>query len=182
VLARVDILRIQALLEIRESRWQAAEHVIEEALALCHAVSHVYAEAKTLHTYGQLSAAMGDLTRARGHYEHALAICDRLGEGLYRTSIERDLRRLAQQAYAWIPRRHALGARAITPAWAGNSRRCTGGNALCHRLSPTGLLRTSNGDPRPLSYRTPVGKSTCACVMQHRQVGGERYATRISSR
>ena len=54
-----------------------------------------YGELKTLWVCGQLEAARGDPAGAHKHLKQALAICDRLGEGLYRKHIERDLRRLA---------------------------------------------------------------------------------------
>src|SRR5262249_40144027 len=59
-LALVDALRIQALLAIRQERWQEAEAALEEALTLTRAMSYPYAEAKTLHSCSQLHAARGD--------------------------------------------------------------------------------------------------------------------------
>jgi hypothetical protein len=50
-----------------------------------------YAELKALWVYGRLEAARGDSAAARKRFEAALAICDRLGEGMYRAPIERDL-------------------------------------------------------------------------------------------
>jgi transposase len=57
-----------------------------------------YAELKALWVYSQLEVARGDPAAARKHLKQALAICDQLGEGLYRKYIERDLRRLAHKA------------------------------------------------------------------------------------
>jgi hypothetical protein len=50
-----------------------------------------YAEAKALWVYGQLEMERGDPRAAREHFTAALAICDQLGEGLYRPRIEQDL-------------------------------------------------------------------------------------------
>jgi tetratricopeptide (TPR) repeat protein len=87
----VDGLRILAIVRLRQARWQEACALLSEAIALCHAMPYPYAEAKTLWVYGQLEAARGDLAAARERFTQALAICERLGEGLYRKRIERDL-------------------------------------------------------------------------------------------
>jgi hypothetical protein len=55
-----------------------------------------YAEAKALYVYGQLLVAKGEPGPAREQYWAALAICDQLGEGLYRPHIERALAVLEQ--------------------------------------------------------------------------------------
>jgi transcriptional regulator with XRE-family HTH domain len=65
--------------------------LLAEALASTRAMPYPYAEAKALWGYGQLEAARGNPVAARKHFKKALAICDRLGEGLYRKHIERDL-------------------------------------------------------------------------------------------
>jgi hypothetical protein len=57
-----------------------------------------YGEAKTLWVFGRRDRARGSPAIARKHLKQALSICERLGEGLYRASIERDLRRLAHEA------------------------------------------------------------------------------------
>jgi tetratricopeptide (TPR) repeat protein len=93
-----DVLGVQALLAAQHGRWQEAEAALEEALALCRAMPHPYAEAKALWISGQVEAGRGDPAAARTRFTAALLICYRLGEGLYRTHIDRDLWRLAQQA------------------------------------------------------------------------------------
>ena len=50
-----------------------------------------YGEVKISFEYGRLFVACGDPTAARERFRQALAICDRLGEGLYRKHIEREL-------------------------------------------------------------------------------------------
>jgi tetratricopeptide (TPR) repeat protein len=86
-----DALCVQALVAARRGRWHEAEAALEEALTCCHAMPHPYAEAKALWIYGQLEAARGDPAAARTRFTQALAICDRLGEGLYRPHIKRAL-------------------------------------------------------------------------------------------
>jgi tetratricopeptide (TPR) repeat protein len=97
-LDRVDALRVRGLLAIRQGRWDVASEALDEALASVRAMPWPYGEVKTLWVSGQLEAARGDLAAAHKHLVQALAICDRLGEGLYRKYVERDLRRLAHQA------------------------------------------------------------------------------------
>ena len=94
----VDALRVEAQVRTAQARWLEAEAELEEALEHVRAMPYPYAEAKTLWAYGRLEAARGEPAAARTRFEQALLICDRLGEGLYRTHIDRDLRRLAQQA------------------------------------------------------------------------------------
>jgi tetratricopeptide (TPR) repeat protein len=93
----MDALRVRALIAMRQERYQEAASDLDEAIALCQAMPYPYAEAKALWIYGPLEVARGDPVAAHQRFEQALAICDRLGEGLYRTYIERDLRRLAQK-------------------------------------------------------------------------------------
>jgi tetratricopeptide (TPR) repeat protein len=90
----VDDLRIQALVAMRQGVWDVAQESLDEALMLSQEIPHPYAEAKALWAYGRLEAARGDAVEARERFAQALLICDRLGEGLYRTVIERDLRDL----------------------------------------------------------------------------------------
>jgi len=87
----VDGLRVRAMLAIQRRQWEAAQADVDEAIALAGAMPYPYAELKALWVYGQLEVARGDPATARDHFMAALAICDRLGEGLYRAHIERDL-------------------------------------------------------------------------------------------
>jgi tetratricopeptide (TPR) repeat protein len=91
VLELVDALRVKGLLAARQRRWKDARAALDEAITLCRAMPYPYAEAKALYVYGQLYAARGEPTQACEKYRAALAICDRLGEGLYRPRIEQDL-------------------------------------------------------------------------------------------
>jgi transcriptional regulator with XRE-family HTH domain/tetratricopeptide (TPR) repeat protein len=92
----VDDLRIQALVAMRLGMWDVAQESLDEALTLSQEIPHPYAEAKALWAYGRLEAARGDAAGARDRFAQALLICDRLGEGLYRARIERDLWSLTQ--------------------------------------------------------------------------------------
>jgi transcriptional regulator with XRE-family HTH domain/tetratricopeptide (TPR) repeat protein len=92
---QVDALRVEALIRIAQRRWPEAEVALDEALERARAMPYPYAEAKALWVYGQLETARGDPVAARERFVQALAICDRLGEGLYRTRIACELSALA---------------------------------------------------------------------------------------
>jgi transcriptional regulator with XRE-family HTH domain len=94
-LVRVDALRIQGLLATMQGRWDVASEALDEALERTRAMPYPYGEAKTLWVFGRLDRARGSPAIARKRLKQARAICERLGEGLYRAYIERDLRRLA---------------------------------------------------------------------------------------
>jgi tetratricopeptide (TPR) repeat protein len=90
-LDRVDGLRVRGLLATMQGNWEVATAALDEALQSARAMPYLYAELKALWAYGRLEAARGKPVAARAHFEQALAICDRLGEGLYRKRLERDL-------------------------------------------------------------------------------------------
>jgi tetratricopeptide (TPR) repeat protein len=87
----VDLRRIQGMILLRQRRWDEAAIALDESLAASRAYAYVPAEVKALYVYGQLHAARGELVRARECWKQALAICQRLGEGLYRPHIEQAL-------------------------------------------------------------------------------------------
>jgi predicted ATPase len=87
--------RGQALLASQRGHWAEAEQPLEEALGLCRHMPYPYGEAKALYQWGQFHTAKGEPGQARVKYQAALAICKRLGEGLYRPHIERALAGLA---------------------------------------------------------------------------------------
>jgi transcriptional regulator with XRE-family HTH domain/tetratricopeptide (TPR) repeat protein len=93
----VDALRVEAVLHMKQAHWQEAEAALEETLALCRALPCPYAEAKALAVHGQLHAAKGEPERARERYMAARAICEQLGERLYRPQIERALAGLTSE-------------------------------------------------------------------------------------
>jgi len=87
-------LMIKGWLRLRQGRWQDATDALDEALAHCRAMPYPHGEAQALYVYGQLHAAKSEPNLAREQYQAALAICARLGEGLYRPRIERALAEL----------------------------------------------------------------------------------------
>jgi tetratricopeptide (TPR) repeat protein len=92
--ARPDARRVEALLAIERGRWDEAEAALEEAVCAARAMPYPYAELKALYVYGLLERARSNPPAARERLTSALAICDRLGEGLYRPHIERALAEL----------------------------------------------------------------------------------------
>ena len=96
-LFRVDVLRVQGLLATKQGRWEVAAAALDDALERTRAMPFPYAELKALWAYGLLEAARGDPVAAYERSSAALAICDQLGEGLYRTHIVRDLAALTQE-------------------------------------------------------------------------------------
>jgi tetratricopeptide (TPR) repeat protein len=92
----VDGLRILALVLLRQQRWEEARTLLDESLETCQTIHYPYAELKALWVYGRLETARGDRTAAHERFSRALAICERLCEGLYRPHVERDLRALTQ--------------------------------------------------------------------------------------
>ena len=90
-IALADALRVRALVATRLGRWPEAEAALDEALAVARAFPQPYTEAKALYVYGLLHVARGDPERARERLAAALAICERLGEGMYRPLVERAL-------------------------------------------------------------------------------------------
>jgi hypothetical protein len=90
----VDGLWVLALVRLRQERWEEACALLDEAIAMCHAMPYPYAEAKALYVYGQLHVAKGEPRQVCEKYRAALAICERLGEGLYRPHMEHALANL----------------------------------------------------------------------------------------
>jgi transcriptional regulator with XRE-family HTH domain/tetratricopeptide (TPR) repeat protein len=86
-----DTLRVEAQVRLRQGRYDEAMQALDEALSYAREIPYPYAEAKTLWVYGHLETARGDPKAARARFEQALAICERLGEGLYRPYIKRAL-------------------------------------------------------------------------------------------
>jgi Tfp pilus assembly protein PilF len=76
---------------LRRGQHTAAAEALDEACLQARSIPYPWAETKALYVYGQLHTAKGEPQQAREQYEQALAICHRLGEGLYRRAIARDL-------------------------------------------------------------------------------------------
>jgi tetratricopeptide (TPR) repeat protein len=97
VLLASDAWRVEALLAIRLQRWSEAEALLDKSIAESRKLPYLYAEAKALWIYGSLHVARGQLDRGQECYQAALAICERLGEGLYRPHIESGIAALKQR-------------------------------------------------------------------------------------
>jgi hypothetical protein len=88
-LALIDMLMSLARARIQRAEWRAAEQSLDEALALARAMAYPYGEARALAVYGELRAAQDARPRAGVLFDQARAICERLGERLYRQRVER---------------------------------------------------------------------------------------------
>jgi transcriptional regulator with XRE-family HTH domain/tetratricopeptide (TPR) repeat protein len=90
---QVDTLRIEALVALRRHQHAKAAGALAQGLALAQSIPCPYAEAKLRYVAGQVHLAEGSVQQAREELSAALAICDQLGERLYRPYIERMLTR-----------------------------------------------------------------------------------------
>lgn len=90
-LAALDCDRVAALLALREGRIEEARAAAVRSVERARAFGFPYAEVKALFVLGQVFAEQGHADEAREAFTTALAICDRLGEGLYRPHIVRAL-------------------------------------------------------------------------------------------
>jgi tetratricopeptide (TPR) repeat protein len=89
--ALVAALRVKGLLEMRQERWQEAEACLKAALTAMRKIGMPYVEAKLLYAYGLLRTATGEIRQAYACFAHALALCQQVGERLYRPHIEQAL-------------------------------------------------------------------------------------------
>ncbi len=78
-LAWAQLLRVRALVLLRQERWDEAEQALEEGLALTRSMPYPHGEGRLLEVYGRLHLARGDAAAARACLEDALAIFRRLG-------------------------------------------------------------------------------------------------------
>jgi hypothetical protein len=88
---RLNVLRVQALLAMRQRDFGAAQDRLQEALTLSAAMPFPYAEAKLLYTTGLLALESGLPEQALRQLLAARAICEQLGERLYAGYIEQAL-------------------------------------------------------------------------------------------
>src|SRR5262249_25949988 len=86
-----DALRVQALVALRQGRWQDAVDALERALAVSRAIHSPYAEARALYVYGVMHQQKGEPERARGRLAAALSMLNRLGERFYAVHVKRAL-------------------------------------------------------------------------------------------
>lgn len=91
----VEALRIQALVALRQERWDEAARGLEEGVTLARSIPYPYAEARLLRVSGELHRAQGEPGRAREQCSAALALFRRLGARKDAEQLERDLAALA---------------------------------------------------------------------------------------
>jgi tetratricopeptide (TPR) repeat protein len=81
--SRVQLLRVQGMLRIRQERWQEAREALEEAIVLAQRMPDPYREAQARAVLGELAARTGKYAEARGQLQLALANFQRLGARPY---------------------------------------------------------------------------------------------------
>jgi tetratricopeptide (TPR) repeat protein len=74
-----ETLRVQALMALRQGRWDVAGRALEEGLALARAMPYPRAEGRLLETYGELYAELEEWEAARERLEAARTTYQRLG-------------------------------------------------------------------------------------------------------
>ena len=94
-LSLVEMLRVQALVALRQGDWIAAERALEDGLSVARGIGCPYGEARLLHVYGHVCAAAGASGPARERLEAALAIFQQLGARQDSAQVERDLAAMA---------------------------------------------------------------------------------------
>jgi hypothetical protein len=92
----VELLRVQALLLIKQGRWAQAHCALEEGLTLTRRMPYPHIEGRLLHVYGLLHVAKGEPGPARAQLELALAILRRLGARKDAERVEQALTDLQQ--------------------------------------------------------------------------------------
>jgi transposase len=97
-LVLVEALRVQALIALRQERWDEAAHSLQEGLTLARGLPYPYAEARFLDLYGKRHVQKGEAGAARERLEAALAIFQRLGARPGIAQTERTLAALSQNA------------------------------------------------------------------------------------
>jgi hypothetical protein len=90
-LSLIDALSAQALFNAGCHQWSSAQTALDDAPRIARAIPAPYAEVKLLALAGEIAPARKRSNKARQLYESALAICDRLGERLYRERMQRAL-------------------------------------------------------------------------------------------
>ena len=97
-LSLIDALSAQAMLAAGHHQWPSTQSALDEALRIARAIPAPYAEVKLLALAAEIALARKRSDEARQLNESALAICDRLGERLYRERIQRTLDTLEETA------------------------------------------------------------------------------------
>jgi tetratricopeptide (TPR) repeat protein len=88
-----EALGVQGMILAEHERWEEAERVFEEAIAVARCMPYPYAEARALYEYGVMRCRQGEPQHGHERLEAALAIFRRLGA---RKDVERTQRALAE--------------------------------------------------------------------------------------
>jgi tetratricopeptide (TPR) repeat protein len=88
-----DVLRVHAMLAIRQERWEDAARCLEEGLALARQIGMPFHEALLLEECGHMQEARGETAAARQSLEKSLALLERLGAAPYMQRVEQTLAR-----------------------------------------------------------------------------------------
>jgi tetratricopeptide (TPR) repeat protein len=91
----VEALRALAVVLGRREDWDGAERAFTEGLSMTRNHGLPFAEARTLHQYGVMSASRGEVDWARQRYDQALTIFRRLGAGPWIRRLEGEIAGLA---------------------------------------------------------------------------------------
>jgi class 3 adenylate cyclase/tetratricopeptide (TPR) repeat protein len=91
---RPDVLRVHAMLAIRQERWEDAIRYLEEGVALTREIGMPFHEALLMQECGRMHEARGETAPARTSLEESLALFRRLGAAPYAQRVEDTLARL----------------------------------------------------------------------------------------
>ncbi len=93
-LERPDVLRVQAMVAIRQERWDDATRRLEEGLTMTREIGMPFHEALLLLECGRMHAARGDTDRARHCLEESLTLLNHLGAAPYAQRVNDAIARL----------------------------------------------------------------------------------------
>lgn len=91
-ISQVDVLRVQAMILMRQQRWDEAMAACEASLRMAHAMPYPYGEAKTHFFCGLLLSEQGQMDEAQRHFAAALTLLHQLGERQYADRVEQVMR------------------------------------------------------------------------------------------
>ncbi len=94
-LTLVDILRVHALVALRQERWTEAAQALDEGVALARALPYPYAEARLWQVYGALHLQQGERGPGRARLREALVLFRQLGAHKDIAAVEQALARRA---------------------------------------------------------------------------------------
>jgi tetratricopeptide (TPR) repeat protein len=92
----IEVLWVKGMVAARQARWDDAEELLQNAVALARDMPFPFAEGRALWAWGMMYARKGDAPRARQHLEEALAVFRWLGDRLHAGPTEIALRELEQ--------------------------------------------------------------------------------------